>query len=100
VNQALRKFAQLRCARNDGSRFSCITHNPTYAILRIAPGEPDRNGVVIASSKGWASSYKIGEEDDEVIFRLKDHPLKVGEYLTIMETDGSELPFRVISCHE
>lgn len=69
-------------------------------VRRFWPGEADQSGVVIASPKGWAFSYKIGEDDDEIIFRLKDHPLKVGEYLTITEADGSELPFRVISCHE
>ncbi|MEH6789237.1 hypothetical protein [Parasphingorhabdus sp.] len=69
-------------------------------VRRFWPGQADQAGVVIASPKGWAFSYKLGEEDDEVIFRLKDHPLKVGEYLTITETDGSELPFRVVSCHE
>lgn len=72
----------------------------TPVVRRFWPGEPDQSGVVIASPKGWAFSYKIGDEDDEVIFRLKDHPLKVGEHLTITETDGSELPFRVVSCHE
>ncbi|NCN83627.1 MAG: hypothetical protein GW808_11880 [Sphingomonadales bacterium] len=69
-------------------------------VRRFWPGEADQSGVVIASPKGWVFSYKVGEDDDEAIFRLKDHPLKVGEYLTITETDGSELPFRVISCHE
>lgn len=72
----------------------------TPVVRRFWPGQADQAGVVIASPKGWAFSYKVGDEDDEVIFRLKDHPLKVGEYLTITETDGSELPFRVISCHE
>ena len=69
-------------------------------VRRFWPGEPDQSGVVIASPKGWAFSYKVGEDDDEVIFRLKDHPLKIGEYLTITEADGRELPFRVVSCHE
>ena len=69
-------------------------------VRRFWPGEADQGGVVIATPKGWAFSYKVGDDDDEAIFRLKDHPLKVGEYLTITETDGSELPFRVISCHE
>ncbi|MFK7841877.1 MAG: hypothetical protein AB8B54_06410 [Sphingorhabdus sp.] len=69
-------------------------------VRRFWPSEADQAGVVIASPKGWAFSYKVGEDDDEVIFRLKDHPLAVGEYLTITEPDGRELPFRVISCHE
>ncbi|SIN60782.1 hypothetical protein SAMN02745824_0741 [Parasphingorhabdus marina DSM 22363] len=69
-------------------------------VRRFWRGEPDQKGVVIASAKGWAFSYRAGDDDDETIFRLKDHPLQVGEYLTITETDGSELPFKVVSCHD
>ncbi|QJB70904.1 hypothetical protein HF685_15615 [Parasphingorhabdus halotolerans] len=69
-------------------------------VRRFWRGEPDQSGVVIATENGWAFSYKVGDDDDETIFRLKDHPLKIGEYITITETDGSALPFKVISCHE
>lgn len=69
-------------------------------VRRFWPGERDQNGVVITTDKGWAFSYKVGDDDDEMIFGLQNHPIKVGEYLTITEADGSELPFRVISCHE
>ncbi len=69
-------------------------------VRRFWPGEQDQNGVVISSDKGWAFSYKVGDDDDEVIFGLQNHPIKVGEYLTITEADGSELPFRVIRSHE
>ncbi|QTD55788.1 hypothetical protein [Parasphingorhabdus cellanae] len=69
-------------------------------VRRFWPGERDQNGVVIATDKGWAFSYKVGDDDDEVIFGLQNHPIKAGEYLTITEADGSKLPFKVISCHE
>jgi len=69
-------------------------------VRRFWHGEADQKGVVIATDKGWAFSYRMGDDDDESIFRLKDHPLKLGEYLTITETDGTELPFKVVSCHE
>lgn len=69
-------------------------------VRRFWPGEAEQSGVVITTPKGWAFSYKVGDDDDEVIFRLKDHPLQIGEYLTITEADGSKLPFRVISCQE
>ncbi|MEP2101704.1 MAG: hypothetical protein ABJP02_09355 [Parasphingorhabdus sp.] len=69
-------------------------------VRRFWLGERDQNGVVITTDKGWAFSYKVGDDDDEVIFGLQNHPIKVGEYLTITEADGSELPFRVIRCHE
>ncbi|MEH6758047.1 MAG: hypothetical protein V7676_11080 [Parasphingorhabdus sp.] len=74
-------------------------------VRRFWPGEQDQSGVVITTDteeggKGWAFSYRVGDDDDEVIFGLQNHPIKIGEYLTITETDGSKLPFRVISCHE
>lgn len=69
-------------------------------VRRFWRGEAEQRGVVIATKKGWAFSYQVGEDDDETIFRLKDHPLEPGEYLTITETDGSELPFKVVSCQE
>ncbi len=69
-------------------------------VRRFWPGQRDQNGVVITTDKGWAFSYKVGDDDDETIFGLQNHPIRVGEYLTITETDGSELPFKVVSCHE
>jgi hypothetical protein len=69
-------------------------------VRRFWPGEPDQNGVVISNEKGWAFSYKVGDDDDELIFGLQNHPIQIGEYLTITETDGSELPFKVVSCRE
>lgn len=69
-------------------------------VRRFWHGEPDQKGVVIATKNGWAFSYRVGDDDDETIFRLKDHPIKIGEYITITETDGSELPFKVVSCRD
>jgi hypothetical protein len=68
-------------------------------VHRIWPGEHDRNGVVISSRAGWAFSYEVGDADDEGIFQLEHHAIKVGEYLTITEADGERLPFKVVSCH-
>ncbi len=69
-------------------------------VRRFWPGQRDQNGVVITTDKGWVFSYKVGDDDDETIFGLQNHPIRVGEYLTITETDDSELPFKVVSCHE
>ena len=69
-------------------------------VRRFWRGEPDQSGVVIVTDEGWAFSYKVGDDDDEVIFGLQSHPIKIGEYLTITETDGRELPFKVVSSQE
>jgi len=69
-------------------------------VRRFWPNEPDQSGNVVRTrGGGWAFSYEIGDDDDEPIFHLQDHPIRVGEYLTITETDGDRLTFKVVSCH-
>jgi hypothetical protein len=69
-------------------------------VRRFWPGEADREGVVIPKGRGWVFSYSPGESDDETLFHLENHPIAVGQYLTITEADGEKLPFRVTSCHD
>lgn len=66
-------------------------------VHRFWPNEPDLSGYVIHTPRGWALSYRPGDEDDESIFHLENHPLRIGEYITLTEPDGSQLPFRVAS---
>ena len=40
---------------------------------------------------------ELREEDDENLYHLDDHPLRVGNYVTITEADGERYPFRVVS---
>jgi hypothetical protein len=68
-------------------------------VRRFWPHEPDQTGVVIKQGQKWSFSYRPGDEDDEAIFHLENHPIKLGEYLTITETNGEKLPFKVVSCH-
>lgn len=68
-------------------------------VRRLWPGEPDKTGVVINQRAGWAFSYEEGDADDEGIFHLEHHPIRLGEYLTITEVNGERLPFKVVSCH-
>ena len=69
-------------------------------VRRFWPGEVERKGVVIPKGRGWVFSYAPGEADDEALFHLENHPVQVGQYLTITEADGEELPFKVVSCHD
>jgi len=66
-------------------------------VRRFWPNEADMGGYVIRTPRGWAFSYRIGDEDDEAIFHLESHPMRVGEYITLTEPDGRQLPFRVAS---
>lgn len=66
-------------------------------VHRFWPNERDLAGYVIRTPRGWALSYQPGEEDDEIVFHLETHPLRMGEYVTLTEPDGRRLPFRVAS---
>jgi hypothetical protein len=69
-------------------------------VRRFWPKQPDQTGVVIKQGRKWAFSYRPGVEDNEAIFHLEDHLIKPGEYLTVTETNGEKLPFKVVSCHD
>ena len=66
-------------------------------IRRHWPNEPDMSGYVIRTPKGWAFSYRVGEEDDENIYHLENHAMRLGEYITLTEPNGARLPYRVVS---
>ena len=70
------------------------------SVHRTWPDEHDKSGVLIARGRDWVISYQVGDADDEAIFHLENHPIRLGQYLTITETDGEKLPFRVVSCHD
>jgi hypothetical protein len=64
-------------------------------VRRFWPSQADMRGYVIRIEGGWAFSYDSREEDDESVFRLDTHPMRVGERLTLTEPDGERLPFSV-----
>jgi hypothetical protein len=66
-------------------------------VRRFWPNEADMSGYVIRTPGGWAFSYRPGEEDDESVFHLETHPIRLGEYITLTEPDGERRPFRVAS---
>ena len=78
-----------------------LGHAPALATVhRHWPNEPDLSGYVIRTPNGWALSYQPGEDDDETVFHLETHPIRVGEYITLTEPDGRRLPFRVASLNQ
>ncbi|MGZ8997811.1 MAG: hypothetical protein ACXW2T_03040 [Allosphingosinicella sp.] len=75
-----------------------LHRSPALATVhRHWPSEPDLSGYVVLTPKGWAISYEPGEDDDETVFHLETHPIRMGEYITLTEPDGQRLPFRVAS---
>ena len=69
-------------------------------VRRFWPNERDQAGYVIRTPRGWAISYQPGEDDDEAIFHLESHKLGMGEYVTLTEPDGRQLPFRVAALRQ
>ena len=73
-----------------------LGRSPAMATVhRHWPNEPDLSGYVIRTPNGWAMSYEPGDADDETVFHLETHPIRIGEYVTLTEPDGRRLPFRV-----
>lgn len=65
-------------------------------VRRFWPNEADRTGHLIRNGQSWVFSYAIGEDDDEKVYHLDNHPLRIGDYVTLTEPDGARHPFRVV----
>jgi len=77
-----------------------LAKRPAMAtVRRFWPNEPDQTGHLIRSGRAWVFSYAIGEDDDEKVYHLDDRPMRVGDYVTLTEPDGSQCPFRVVRSH-
>jgi len=73
-----------------------LARRPAMAtVRRFWPNEPDQTGYVLRNGDGWIFSYEIGNDDDEAVYHLEAHPLRIGEYVTITEPSGERYPFRV-----
>lgn len=71
---------------------------PTRAtVQRIVPRKGVQSSHILHRQSACAFSYVHGDADDEAVFHLENHPLIEGNYLTLTEPDGDQLPFRVIA---
>ena len=68
-------------------------------VRRFWPSQPDRRGHVIKTPEGWAFAYEPRSGGNEMLFRVDDTPLRIGECITLTEPDGERLPFRVTAVH-
>ena len=75
-----------------------LAHPERAEVLRIWPDEPDQRGYLAQRGNCWIFSYAPGEADDEPVFHLETHPLRLGEYVTITERDGKPHAFRITEC--
>ncbi len=76
-------------------------NRPACSVARFKPGE-DRDAVGLLRLRGgrWFFDYEERrDDDDEPVFRLGDHRLAPGEYVTVHESDGLVLTYRVTECN-
>ncbi|MDP3495586.1 MAG: hypothetical protein Q8R82_20970 [Hyphomonadaceae bacterium] len=73
------------------------TNRELCTVIRFKPGtERDADGRLTHHGSHWSFHYDAVEEgDDESVFRLGDHRLTVGDYVTVHEGDGQFLTYRV-----
>lgn len=66
-------------------------------VVRFKAGEDrDADGLLTHNGSHWYIHYDEEREGaDEPLYRLGDHRLSVGEYVTIHENDGATLTYRV-----
>ncbi len=89
---------ELRAPVDADGRFDVETwraHRKDCTVRHFKPGLDDQHGNLIHAGRVWAFSYRPGEDDDEPIYRLGEHLMKPGEYLSITEDDGVQRTFRV-----
>ncbi|MEC7301216.1 MAG: hypothetical protein VXV97_01420 [Pseudomonadota bacterium] len=61
-------------------------------------GESDETGLLSHSASGSLFDYdRDTEDDDEPLFRFDDHVFKDGEYVSVIEQDGRQRTFQVVS---
>lgn len=66
-------------------------------VDRFSPDPEDKaDGWLSHRGDKWFFRYDEEEEGpDEPVYRLGDHTMRVGDYLTIHEADGDDLTYRI-----
>ncbi|MGF1463553.1 MAG: hypothetical protein ACFB2Z_10380 [Maricaulaceae bacterium] len=72
-------------------------HRKNCTVLRFSPDDDERaDGWLTHRGDHWFFHYDEEHEGpDEPLFRLGDHTLRVGDYLTIHEADGDALTYKI-----
>lgn len=78
-------------------------HADVCRVRRFRPGEPDQIGYLRHRAGGaggatWIVDYDAGRsDDDEPAYRLGDHRMNVGEYVSIRDEDDELKTFQIIA---
>lgn len=83
--------------RGDFDAMEWYRHSESCTLRRFWDGEDDTYGHLILADGVWAFSYIPDEDsDDEPIFRLDRHIVKLGEYITVSGPDHRQHTFRIV----
>lgn len=72
-------------------------HKSACTVIRFKPGvESDADGLLTHHGGKWLFHYdEVREGDDEPLYRLGDHTLTLGGYVTVHESNNQDLTYRV-----
>jgi len=73
-------------------------HKDACIAIRFSPDKSEfADGWLSHRGANWFFRYDEEHEGpDEPLFRLGDHQLRVGDYVTIHEADGDDLVYRIV----
>ena len=57
-------------------------------VRRFAPDGPAEEGRLARRGDNWFFDYEEGTDDDEPLYRLRDHSFNLGDYVTVTDEDG------------
>lgn len=63
-------------------------------VRRHWPAEPDERGLLVQSGSDWTMCCN---HEERRLLRLNGTPLRLGHHVSVVEPDGTTLPFKVAS---
>ena len=67
-------------------------------VRSFRPDRAERKGLLRRVGRGWRFDYQPNcKEKDEPFFKLDQHVIAPGFYITITEDDGEQRPFRIVA---
>ena len=72
-------------------------HKSACTVIRFSPDEDERaDGWLAHRGTRWFFHYDEDHEgQDEPVYRLGEHTLRQGDYVTIHEADGDDLVYKI-----
>ena len=67
------------------------------SVTRFWKDEPAEKGLLRHVGHGWRFDYDASESgDDEPFFKLDQHKMEPGTYVSVTEHDGVQRPFKIV----